>query len=99
MIALSHDGVFMLICQMGFIQTNVVLVGWRQRSLKGLRGIISAPDTLVRIVSCVLTVASCTTPSALVGKGYSLCTVNGDAGFNGTTMVKPFGVMYDDRVE
>ena len=81
------------------MHTNVVLVGWRQSSLKGSRGMMSAPDAFVRTVSCALIAASCTTSLALVGKGYSLCTVNGDAGFSGTMMASPFGVMYDDRLE
>ena len=60
---------------------------------------MSAPDTLVRTVSCDFMVAKRTMPLVLVGKGYSLCTVNGDAGFNGTMMASPLGVKYDDNVE
>ena len=60
---------------------------------------MSAPDTLVRTVSCDFMVANCTMPLVLVGKGYSLCTVSGDAGFKGTMMANPLGVKYDDNVE
>ena len=77
---------------MGFIHTKVVSAGWRHNSLMGLRGIINDPDAFVRTVSCACIEASRTIPSVSVGKGYSLCTVNGDAGFSGTMIASPFGV-------
>ena len=78
---------------------NVVLVGWRQSSLSGSRGMMSAPDAFVSTVSPALMVASCMTSLAFVGKGYSLCTVNGAVGLSGTMMDSPLGMMYDDRLE
>ena len=96
--ARSHDGEFVSICQMGFIHTKVVLVGWRHNSLMGLRGMINAPDAFVRTVSCACIEASLSIPSVSVGKGYSLCILNGDAGFTGTMMASPLGVTYDDKV-
>ena len=98
MIVLSHDGELMLMCHMGFTHMNMFSVGCRHILFRGLCGIINAPDAFVSTVSSALTVANLTTPLTSVGKGYSLCTVNGPAGLSGTTMDRPLGVTYDDRL-
>ena len=58
MIALSHDGVLMLMCHMGFMHMNVFSVGCRHSSFSGSCGIINAPDAFVSTVSSALMVAS-----------------------------------------
>ena len=67
-IARSHDGVLMLIFQIGFMHTKVSLLGCLQ-SRSSSCGVIDAPDALERIVSCALIVANLTTPLVFVGNG------------------------------